>query len=67
MAKRKKRKAQPVVMPKEDTGKMTIRVDDSKIAWGHMARPTGTGRHADSRFKRRRTRGALRRSALADQ
>ena len=66
MAKRKKRKAQPVVIPKKDTGKFIIKIDDSKIGWGHMAHVTGIGRHADSRLKRRRTRGALRRAVLAD-
>ena len=65
MAKRKKRKAQPVVMPKKDTGKMTIKLD--KIPLGHMAHVTGIGRHTDSRLRRRRTRGAMRRSVIADQ
>ena len=60
-----KRKPQPVVMPKQDTGKMTIKLD--KIPLGHLAHVIGTGRHADSRLRRRRTRGALRRSVIADQ
>ena len=66
MAKRKK-KAQPVAMRQEDTGKMVIKVKDSKVPWGHFNRISGTGRHSDSRFKRRRTRGALRQNALNDQ
>jgi|APSaa5957512493_1039668.scaffolds.fasta_scaffold137680_1 hypothetical protein len=65
MAKRKK-KSQPVVMPKRDTGKMIVKVEDSKIGWGHMAHVSGAGVHNDSRLKRRRTRGALRRNAIAD-
>jgi hypothetical protein len=65
MAKRKK-KSQPVVMPKRDTGKIIVKVDDSKIGWGHMAHVSGAGVHADSRLKRSRTRGALRRKAIAE-
>lgn len=65
MAKRK-RKSTPVVMPKRDTGKMIIKVNDSKIGWGHMAHVSGAGVHNDSRLKRQRTRGALRRNAIAD-
>ena len=65
MARRKNRRAQPVVMPKQDTGKMTIKLD--KIPLGHLAHVFGTGRHSDSRLRRRRTRGALRQAVLADQ
>jgi len=66
MAKRKKRKSQPVAMPQEDTGKMVIEINDSKIGWGHMAHASGCGAHSDKRFRRRRTRGAMRRKAIAD-
>lgn len=66
MSKRKRRKSQPVVMPEKDTGKLVIKASELRVSYGHVARPTGTGRHSDSRLRRRRTRGALRRHAIAD-
>lgn len=63
---RNKKKSQPVQMPKSDDGPMIIKVDDTKIGWGHQPHVSGTGVH-DQRPRRQRTRGASKRSALRDQ
>jgi len=56
MAKRR-RKPQPVVMPKAESNRFTITIDPLKVAMGHQPHITGTGVH-DNRPKRRRTRSA---------
>ena len=66
MAKRRK-KPQPVVMPKQESNVMTITVDVTKLATGHQPHISGTGVHADKRFRRARTRSAQRRRWLAEQ
>ena len=52
-----KKKSQPVVMPKQESNTMVIKID--KVAIGHQSHVTGTGVH-DSRPKRSRTRQAQR-------
>lgn len=50
-------KSRPVVMRKQESNTLTIRV--SKVPTGHQAHITGTGVH-DSTPKRQRTRNAQR-------
>jgi|TARA_Y100000310_G_scaffold41620_1_gene38905 hypothetical protein len=58
-----KRKSQPVVMPKQESSTMVIKV--GKIAIGHQSHITGTGAH-DLRPKRKRTRSAQTRAAIRE-
>lgn len=55
-----------VTMPKKDRNSFTIRIDHNKVARGHMAHISGSGKHGDRRTKRQRTRSAQRRAALAE-
>jgi hypothetical protein len=58
-----KRKSQPVVMPKQKSNRIVIKV--GKIAIGHQAHITGTGTH-DLRPKRKRTRSTQNRAAMKE-
>jgi hypothetical protein len=49
---------------KKDT--LTIVVDPTKIARGHMAHRSGAGKHGDRRLKRLRTRSTATRFTMAD-
>jgi hypothetical protein len=53
------KKSQPVIMPKQESNRIVIKV--GKIAIGHQSHITGTGVH-DSRPRRERTRQAQRRA-----
>ena len=64
MAKKKK-KSQPVVMPKPVSNTIKIPSDPAKVARGHAAHRGGAGSH-DSRPKRQRTRGAADRAAVRE-
>jgi|TARA_R110000787_G_C13095620_1_gene411902 hypothetical protein len=57
----KKRKSQPVVMPKKKSYKMVIKI--GKVAIGHQSHITGTGAH-DLRPKRQRTRQSQLRESM---
>ena len=50
-----KRQSQLVIMPKQESNKLIIKV--GKVAMGHQSHITGTGVH-DNRPKRQRTRQA---------
>ncbi|HIE42940.1 MAG TPA: hypothetical protein EYP95_06945 [Nitrospinaceae bacterium] len=52
-----KRQSQPVIMPKQESNIIVIKV--GKVAMGHQSHITGTGVH-DNRPKRTRTRQAQR-------
>jgi len=52
-----KRQSQPVVMPKQESNTIVIKI--GKVAMGHQAHISGTGVH-DNRPKRQRTRQAQR-------
>jgi len=52
-----KRQSQLVIMPKQESNKLIIKV--GKVAMGHQSHITGTGVH-DNRPKRTRTRQAQR-------
>ncbi len=67
MSRNKKRKrSQPVQMPKSDNEPMVIKVDDTKIGWGHQAHASGTGVWAQGE-RRKRDRGSAKRAAIQDQ
>lgn len=55
-----------VTMPKKDRNSFTIKIDPSKVARGHQAHITGSGKHGDRRTKRLRTRSAQRRAAMSE-
>jgi hypothetical protein len=63
--KRKKR-SQPVQMPKKDDGPMIIKADDLNVGWGHQPHASGTGVWAQGE-RRQRDRGAAKRAAIRDQ
>ena len=63
---RKKKKSQPVVMPKKDDGKMVIKIDPTKVSIGHQQSSFRTGAH-NPRPKRDRTRSQRKRNAIKDQ
>ena len=66
MAKKRK-KAQPVVMRQKESNTIKIKIDPLKVATGHRPHTTGSGAHLDTRQRRRRTRSAALRQAIADQ
>jgi hypothetical protein len=58
-----KKKSQPVVMRKQESNTMVIKI--GKVAIGHQSHITGTGIH-DTRPRKQRTRAAQKKQAIRD-
>jgi len=58
-----KKKSQPVVMRKQESNTLIIKI--GKVAIGHQSHITGTGIH-DNRPKRQRTRSQQNRQAIKE-
>lgn len=54
-------------MPKKNKDLIIIKIDKTKVKRGHLPHISGSGIHADRRYRRKRTRESKQRVSIEDQ
>lgn len=54
-------------MPKKNKDLIIIKIDKTKVKRGHLPHISGSGQHADRRYRRRRTCESKQKASIKDQ